>query len=317
MNSYIYICLFLAIIFYANAFENKTIGEFCEKRFQKPTLLRKAGLEDYLKTNSENGILEKEFNSIPSEQLFAADQSEKPENKPKNRYQNILAYDHSRVALNRSKSDSDYINANFLDAVDAPDRYIVTQTPMENTVKDFWEMVWENNIYQIVTISKIKQFGKERLFKYWPEDASRYGKVEVTLDQSDYLSDYVIRKFTISYDDKHRVVTQYHFITWDDNQLPNPETFLAFVNEVRASREYIRQNPRRPLLVHCSTGSGPSATFVLINSATEALKKVFKVDFSRELCSMRMKRMQVVDSYSQFVFAIRVVVTSTKKMKTN
>lgn len=51
------------------------------------------------------------------------------ENRPKNRYANIIAYDQSRVVLNEISRipGSDYINANFIDGYQKKSAYIATQ----------------------------------------------------------------------------------------------------------------------------------------------------------------------------------------------
>ena len=50
-------------------------------------------------------------------------------NRPKNRYANVIAYDHSRVVLQAVEGDagSDYINANFCDGYRKHNAYIATQ----------------------------------------------------------------------------------------------------------------------------------------------------------------------------------------------
>ena len=52
-----------------------------------------------------------------------------PVNRPKNRFTNILPYDHSRVKLQPSDDEegSDYINANFVPGFNSPREFIVTQ----------------------------------------------------------------------------------------------------------------------------------------------------------------------------------------------
>jgi hypothetical protein len=70
----------------------------------------------------------------------------------KNRYKNIWPYDYSRVRLNQKCHDdgSDYINANFVQPRGTSRRYIATQGPMDATYRDFWTLVWEQNVQVIV-----------------------------------------------------------------------------------------------------------------------------------------------------------------------
>ena len=50
-------------------------------------------------------------------------------NKPKNRYANVIAYDHSRVVLQPIDGvlGSDYINANYCDGYRKHNAYVATQ----------------------------------------------------------------------------------------------------------------------------------------------------------------------------------------------
>ena len=50
-------------------------------------------------------------------------------NKPKNRYANVISYDHSRVVLQPVDGvpGSDYINANYCDGYRKQNAYIATQ----------------------------------------------------------------------------------------------------------------------------------------------------------------------------------------------
>nr|NVI75636.1 Leukocyte-antigen-related-like protein [Cucujiformia] len=71
---------------------------------------------DRLKTN-DNLKFSQEYESIEPGQQFTWDHSNMEVNKPKNRYANVIAYDHSRVILPTEDGvlGSDYINANYCD----------------------------------------------------------------------------------------------------------------------------------------------------------------------------------------------------------
>lgn len=57
-----------------------------------------------------------------------------PANLPKNRYKNILPFDHSRVSLEaeEGQEDGDYINANFLNGFKQKNSYIATQVDLSH-----------------------------------------------------------------------------------------------------------------------------------------------------------------------------------------
>ena len=64
-------------------------------------------------------------------------------NTAKNRYTDVLCYDHSRVLLATEGGDpcSDYINANYVDGYKQKNAFISTQGPVPKTFPDFWRMV--------------------------------------------------------------------------------------------------------------------------------------------------------------------------------
>jgi len=103
------------------------------------------------------------------------------ENLDKNRYQDILPYDSTRVQLMDSMT-GDYINASFVDMIVPPgvvNRYIATQGPLSSTCDDFWQMVWEQNCSLIIMVTPLIEAGRIKCHKYWPDEKEeiRYGQL--------------------------------------------------------------------------------------------------------------------------------------------
>lgn len=123
-------------------------------------------------------------------------------NKSKNRYANVVAYDHSRVVLRRIDGiiGSDYINANYLDGYRKQNAYIATQGPLPNTFTDFWRMIWETNATCIVMMTKLEERNRLKCDQYWPSRGTEtYGSIQVTLTDFIELASYSIRTFTIGW----------------------------------------------------------------------------------------------------------------------
>jgi hypothetical protein len=76
-------------------------------------------------------------------------------NRLKNRYGNIMAYDHSRVVLEFANDDPDttYINANWVDGYNKKRSYIASQGPVPNSFISHWRMIWQEKIETIVMVT--------------------------------------------------------------------------------------------------------------------------------------------------------------------
>ncbi|XP_033111279.1 receptor-type tyrosine-protein phosphatase zeta-like [Anneissia japonica] len=210
--------------------------------------------------NSDSGFAE-EFEEIQScvKSDYSATASTDPACKSKNRYTNIVAYDHSRVKLQviGDKPCSDYINGNYIDGFNKKNAFIATQGPLKTTVEDFWRMIWEQNSYTIIMITNLMEKGRRKCDKYWPIEGSaeKYGDFEVTCYMEDEMASFTIRNFVLKNTkmkkgkNNDRPITQYHYTDWPDHGVPNyPLPVYTFI------KKSVKANPvdAGPMVVHCS-----------------------------------------------------------------
>uniref|UniRef100_A0A4X2KKY3 protein-tyrosine-phosphatase n=1 Tax=Vombatus ursinus TaxID=29139 RepID=A0A4X2KKY3_VOMUR len=119
-------------------------------------LIREERASEFLK-------LKRQSTKYKMDKTYPTTVAERPENIKKNRYKDILPFDHSRVKLSLVTSDEDshYINANFIKGVYGPRAYIATQGPLATTLLDFWRMIWEYSVLIIVMACMEFEMGKE------------------------------------------------------------------------------------------------------------------------------------------------------------
>ncbi|XP_077500944.1 receptor-type tyrosine-protein phosphatase mu-like isoform X1 [Amblyomma americanum] len=273
----------------------------------KPLPLSK--LQGYVQRMLACDGLKSEFISQPKGCQRPAIEAKRTENKFKNRYGNLLAYDHSRVKLKPipGVSQSDYINANYIDGFWRPARYIATQGPKHQTLNDFWRMVWQEYVCKIVMLTSLVELGKNKCEKYWPEKTASYGEIQVHLISEEKFPDCVIRKLHLTLADTTREVKHFHLTSWPDYGLPlYPNTLLTFLRKVNEYRTY----NEAPVVVHCSAGVGRTGAYILLDNLLEQAQSEGVVDVVGQLSTMRKNRMNVVDRLEQYNFVHRCLVES-------
>ncbi|XP_032594468.1 tyrosine-protein phosphatase 10D [Drosophila grimshawi] len=225
-----------------------------------------------------------------------------PCNRPKNRFTNILPYDHSRFKLQPVDDDdgSDYINANYMPGHNSPREFIVTQGPLHSTREEFWRMCWESNSRAIVMLTRCFEKGREKCDQYWPIDRVPifYGDIKVQLITDTHFRDWSIAEFMVSRNCESRIMRHFHFTTWPDFGVPEPPQSL--VRFVRAFRDVIGTD-MRPIIVHCSAGVGRSGTFIALDRILQHINKSDYVDIFGIVFAMRKERVFMVQTEQQYV----------------
>ncbi|RMX56715.1 hypothetical protein pdam_00015776 [Pocillopora damicornis] len=246
--------------------------------------------------------------------------SEKPENQSKNRYNNIVAYDHSRVilSLTENEPDSHYINGNYVDSFKKVNAYIATQGPMANTIKDFWRMVWEQNCTVVVMITNIIEKGRHKCAMYWPSKQAKseaHGPLRVTYLDEEAFAHYTLRRFEVkpvehsthysqdaTEDEvKPMIVCQYHFTGWPDHGAPDhgcEYPALDFIFKSSAAS----QEGAGPIIVHCSAGVGRSGAYIVIHSMMKRMIEMRDVNIFDFVAQIRQQRNHLVQEECQYIF---------------
>ncbi|XP_049575517.1 receptor-type tyrosine-protein phosphatase delta isoform X16 [Syngnathus scovelli] len=264
-----------------------------------------------LKAN-DNLKFSQEYESIDPGQQFTWENSNLEVNKPKNRYANVIAYDHSRVILSGIEGvpGSDYVNANYIDGYRRQNAYIATQGSLPETFGDFWRMVWEQHTANIIMMTKLEEksrmpsyfFSKVKCDQYWPTRGTEtYGLIQVTLLDTVELATYSVRTFALykSGSNEKREVRHFQFTAWPDHGVPeHPTPFLAFLRRVKAC------NPADagPMIVHCSAGVGRTGCFIVIDAMAERIKHEKTVDIYGHVTLMRSQRNYMVQTEDQYIF---------------
>ncbi|KAJ6658539.1 hypothetical protein lerEdw1_019926 [Lerista edwardsae] len=261
------------------------------------------------RTADDNKLFREEFNALPACPIQATcEAASKEENKEKNRYVNILPYDHSRVHLTPLEGvpDSDYINASFINGYQEKNKFIAAQGPKEETVNDFWRMIWEQNTATIVMVTNLKERKECKCAQYWPDQGCwTYGNIRVSVEDVTVLVDYTVRKFCIQQvgdvtnKKPQRLVTQFHFTSWPDFGVPfTPIGMLKFLKKVKTC------NPQYAgaIVVHCSAGVGRTGTFIVIDAMLDMMHTERKVDVYGFVSRIRAQRCQMVQTDMQYVF---------------
>lgn len=256
-----------------------------------------------LKAN-DNLKFSQEYESIEPGQQFTWDHSNMEVNKPKNRYANVIAYDHSRVILQPEEGvlGSDYINANYCDGYRKHNAYVATQGPLQETFSDFWRMCWELRTATIVMMTKLEERTRIKCDQYWPgRGTETYGCMTVTITDVQELSTYCIRTFQLQrlgYSDR-REIKQLQFTAWPDHGVPDhPAPFLQFLRRVR----HLNPIEAGPLVVHCSAGVGRTGCFIVIDSMLERMKHEKSIDIYGHVTCLRAQRNYMVQTEDQYIF---------------
>ncbi|XP_062845375.1 receptor-type tyrosine-protein phosphatase eta [Trichomycterus rosablanca] len=227
-----------------------------------------------------------------------------PENRAKNRYNNVLPYDTSRMKLSVLVSSfDDYINASYIPGYTSKKEFIAAQGPLPCTVNDFWRMIWEKNIHTLVMLTRCNEQGRVKCEKYWSSETSHFNALTVTITSEIIMKEWTIRDLDVKNvkTAETRSIRHFHFTAWPDHGVP--ETTELLINFRHVVREHMDQySCHTPTLVHCSAGVGRTGTFIAIDRLIYQIEREGVVDVYGIIHDLRMHRPLMVQTEDQYVF---------------
>ncbi|XP_067932335.1 receptor-type tyrosine-protein phosphatase delta-like [Watersipora subatra] len=202
------------------------------------------------KEDNPDSPFQDEYSQIGHPKM-ACNDGKKTENANKNRFKNIMAPDTTRVKLTiANDSDTDYINANYIQDAKKRNKFIACQGPIDQTIEDMWRMIHDTNSSTIVMLTNPVETNKAKCSIYYPEgeiSCEVFGRFEVRLVEEQRFAEYTIRKLEYTFGERTRTVRLFHFTAWPEHGVPTTAGLLDFRHRVKQEMAI----NAGPTIVHC------------------------------------------------------------------
>ncbi|XP_015127271.1 receptor-type tyrosine-protein phosphatase S [Diachasma alloeum] len=273
------------------------------KKGKRSSLVKLNEFHDYVKNGIASGELVEQYDTFPRGQTKSWEYGKLPQNRMKNRYANLIAYDETRVKLEMLPDEpfSDYINANYIPGYKKTRAYIATQGPKSNTLNDFWRMIWQEKVQVICMLANVMEGGKKKCEQYWPDIGKKCEFGGITVDNISHtvFADYTFRIFNMTCGEENRKVEHLHYTAWPDHGVPlYTQSVVTYLKKLLAT-----STGHGPVVIHCSAGIGRTGTIILCDICLRRAAAEGVVDVFAETEAIRSQRANMVDNKQQYLLA--------------
>ncbi|VDM50965.1 unnamed protein product [Toxocara canis] len=276
-----------------------TTGAACETSNQSPSDNR---AQKWVLGCCQRGLrpLLKEFSSIRKflPKTLSTDYFNKNSNK--NRYMDVLCLDETRVVLQGRAKDCDYIHANWV-LLPSQRRCICTQGPLDETVEDFWLMVFKEKVPVIIMLCDLCEGGETKCAEYYPTAVGKeltFGEIKVKNLQKEKSIDTMIC-FTLAVEmsnETHKIV-HYKWADWPDRVAP--ASACPIVELVLKTKPMYASGP---FVVHCSAGIGRTGTYCALEYAIDKITLGGSLSIVEVIKEIRKQRLHSVQTTLQYLY---------------
>ncbi|XP_019851757.1 PREDICTED: receptor-type tyrosine-protein phosphatase epsilon-like [Amphimedon queenslandica] len=223
----------------------------------------------------------------------------------KNRSTSYLPQENFLVTL---KENNGYINASYLSGYREKKAFIIAQSPMENTARDFWKMIVDYKVSAIVMLCGLEEDGEESCYQYWRDsDVVQFGEYFIKVEFSKECNGYIERKFHIrsDKDESSWDVIQLQVTDWpQDGVVREPRTVLQVIDDVIHRQQKIGGGP---VVVHCSDTVSRSGVYCSVSIGLEQCKAEGVVDVFQVTKAVRRSKPGAVTTLEQYTSIYDVI----------
>ncbi|XP_067118413.1 receptor-type tyrosine-protein phosphatase T-like [Centruroides vittatus] len=232
------------------------------------------------------------------------------DNQLRNRNLNVVPPEKGRVILRGCDSESNYINAVYIDGYKRKDSFIVTEIPLPNTVSDFWRMMLNSESNTLILLNELDEVCPY----YWPNlnHTIIYENTEVSNISAEMYDCIIIRTFQLRDLTRKgattKTIKQFHLNNWPCNSyIPySDENILHLIDRVE---KWQQQTDTLTSVVQCLDGVRACGIYCTCVFVLDKIKTEQEVDVFQAVRCIRGNRPQLIENLEQFVLCYRVATT--------
>ena len=172
---------------------------------------------------------------------------------------------------------------------------------MDNTVSDFWRMVWQEQSGTVVMLTKTFDYIRVMCAHYWPPSLNReemFADIGVTLCEESKYASFVRRRIRLVRNGEVRHVTHCQFTEWPCYSSPHTGALLHFRRMV--AEQETMSSLSGPTVVHCHDGGGRSGVYVMLDANIKHILNSGQINIFSYLRDLRRQRTGLVASQDQY-----------------
>ncbi|XP_074661424.1 receptor-type tyrosine-protein phosphatase kappa-like [Tubulanus polymorphus] len=218
----------------------------------------------------------------------------------KSRYKDILPEAQYQPQL----SHKGFINATFVHTITDKNVFIATQSPLQTTITDFWQMIFDYNCEIIVMMHQ--EYPQDPTYaNYCPAAGSiKFGPFTITVEEVSLPCKTIVRRdLILQKHNKSHQIRQIQFLGWpEDESVPDLQHLFEFVNLV--TREHVTS----PIVVHCMDSTTRAGLFCAAFELITKAPSSEQIDIYHCIQKLRMTRPQFIPNLEQYKFLHDLVI---------